>query len=100
MSIVPIQTAPMEYGNLRRRTAGKTRYCGECGTKVSRYKNPRSVKTLCYCCEDKLPWTYELIAGGGTWGETPQPRVPASERDTTNIVDETALESWRALCEE
>lgn len=58
----PIKTIPRPDGGQPRRAKEK-RYCIECGKIVCSYKNPRATMPLCYACEDKLPWTYELIVG-------------------------------------
>ena len=76
-----IKTLPRPDGSVPRR-AHAERHCKTCGKKVTRYKNPKAIVVLCYCCEDKLPWTYALIAGGGVHGEC-----------TGRIVGKNGLES-------
>lgn len=72
-----INTLPRPDGN-RPRVSPLVRLCGGCGKRVSKYKNPCATKALCYCCEDKLPWTYALIVGGGSPAEDPMNRRGAT----------------------
>lgn len=83
-----IKVVPRPDGD-RPRTSPLNRVCRSCGTRVNKYKNPSAATTLCYCCEDKLPWTYALIAGGGTFAEDPENR----RRDAMKLVVTNEIES-------
>ena len=81
-----IKVVPRPDGS-KPRTSGLHRTCRTCGTRVNQYKNPSAAETLCYCCEDKLPWTYALIAGGGTFAENPEDRRSATKVVVTDDSD-------------
>lgn len=86
-AVSAIKVVPRPDGS-KPRTSELRRRCRACGTKVNSYKNPSAKTTLCYCCEDKLPWTYALIAGGGTFAENPEDR-----RSATKVVDANSGDS-------
>ena len=84
-----ISTAPWPTGTRPRRSKVK-RICGSCGKVVCSYKNPYSRTPKCYACEDKLPWTYALIAGGGTFAENPENRRGHSANLVVSSDDPTS----------
>ena len=80
-----------EHGGMLRR-AISVRICRLCGKRVNPYKSPRSIVTLCYACEDKQPWTFDLIVGHP---KSPAPLDPSYDEGYVGPGNPTPAEDGR-----